>query len=126
MVKCLYEKRIVTKIDSEVSDFINRLSPSKIKIASNRDKNSEFMEEFDISMDYVRDIVCNLKLENYEETIISNDDRYKDREMYVFSKTLKIANQQGWDEYITVYIKIIDLNDKMIFLVRSFHRYVHT
>ncbi|MDA8228516.1 MAG: hypothetical protein M0T74_12625 [Desulfitobacterium hafniense] len=95
-----------------------------ISINKNRQKNTDFIETYQIDTKKEREIFLALQYEDFCYAVDNEKEAYSNERLYIFCKEYELDNW-GTTEYIEIYIKTNILQTKRgddFLIVVSFHK----
>lgn len=107
------------EIEKYLAGIKNIINKSGKVIISTRDKNIDFLENYNLNTEKVKKILFNLKINDFCKVLDNNHLDRSDEKLYVFSKNMNLPNTFGRVNNVRLYIKI-NLKRNIIILV-SFH-----
>lgn len=95
-----------------------------IALNENRQENIDFINEYNIRGNKQKNILLQLKTEDFCHTLQNTKIGYEYEVLYVFVPQVKLFNAEGEEELVDVYTKfnIIDLPNGSRTVVISFHK----
>lgn len=95
-----------------------------IALNENRQENIDFIDEYNIRCNKQKNILLQLKTEDFCHTLQNTKIGYEYEVLYVFVPQVKLFNAEGEEELVDVYTKfnIIDLPNGSRTVVISFHK----
>lgn len=95
-----------------------------IALNENRQENIDFINEYNIRGNKQKNILLQLKTEDFCHTLQNTKIGYEYEVLYVFVPQVKLFNAEGEEELVDVYTKfnIIDLSNGSRTVVISFHK----
>lgn len=95
-----------------------------IALNENRQENIDFIDEYNIRGNKQKNILLQLKTEDFCHTLQNTKIGYEYEVLYVFVPQVKLFNAEGEEELVDVYTKfnIIDLPNGSRTVVISFHK----
>lgn len=95
-----------------------------IALNENRQENIDFINEYNIRGNKQKNILLQLKTEDFCHTLQNIKIGYEYEVLYVFVPQVKLFNAEGEEELVDVYTKfnIIDLSNGSRTVVISFHK----
>ena len=113
-------------IDLVLEKIKNCVVNNKYTIAlnENRQENIDFINEYNIRSSKQKNILLQLKTEDFCHTLQNTKIGYEYEVLYVFVPQVKLFNADGEEEMVDIYTKfnIIDLPSGSRTVVISFHK----
>ena len=109
----------------EVNQYLNDVKKAvcsgKYRIAS-REKNETIYYEYVFSEAMFRDIIMDLKVEDFSKAVYNEHPNYSKEILYVFGKEVRLLPKYGGnEETVALYIKFNKLANLYVIVV-SFHK----
>ena len=110
----------------DISEVITNEIKEKIAnydfIVIPRDKNKYFLRMYRLNKTGVREILMSLNRHDYVEQVTDYDRlEHGCDPLVIFEKDVKLTNFHGVDEWVTIYVKIKDVEGKRVPVI-SFHK----
>jgi len=105
----LYELR--TTIESE--DCVFNISKT--------DKNDEFMDEYPMRINMIKQLIIDLTCGDFSEILINNHNHHKNEKLYLFGPIVDLTNILGQTRRVQIYLKINYLRNNKQVIVVSLH-----
>lgn len=95
-----------------------------ISLNKNRKENIDFIDEYNIRNSKKKEILCNIKIEDFCHSLNNTNVGFEHEVLYVFVPRVKLFNSDGNEENVDVYTKfnIIESCNKSRTVVISFHK----
>lgn len=114
------------QIDAILNKIKNCVGNNKYTIAlnENRQENIDFINEYNIRSDKQKNILLQLKTEDFCYTLQNIKIGYEYEVLYVFVPQVQLFNAEGKEETVDVYTKfnVIDMPNGSRTVVISFHK----
>ena len=109
-----------------ISEVITNEIKEKIEnydfIVIPRDKNKDFKRMYRLNNSKIREILMSLTSHDYVEQVTDYDRlEHGCDPLVIFEKDVKLTNFHGVDEWVTIYVKIKDVEGKRVPVI-SFHK----
>lgn len=114
------------QIDAVLDKIKQCVANNKYSIARNvnRQENIDFINEYNIRIDKQKNILLQLKTEDFCHSLKNTKAGFEYEVLYVFVPKVELFNADGFKENVDIYIKvnIIDLPSGTRTVVISFHK----
>jgi len=110
----------------DISEVITNEIKEKIAnydfIVIPRDKNKDFLRMYRLNKTGVREILMSLNRHDYVSQVTDYDElEHGCDPLLIFEKDVKLTNFHGVDEWVTIYVKIKDVEGERVPVI-SFHK----
>ena len=95
-----------------------------ISLNENRQKNIDFINEYNICSDKQKSILIKIKTDDFRQCVQNTNPGFEYEILYVFVSRVQLVNAEGIEETVDVYIKlyVVDLPTSSWTVVISFHK----
>ena len=105
---------ITNEIKEKIENYNFRVIP--------RDKNNDFKRMYRLNDSKIREILMSLTRHDYVNQVTDYDrSEHGYDPLVIFEKDVKLTNINGIDEWVTIYVKIKDVEGERVPVI-SFHK----
>ena len=88
----------------------------------NRKENQDFINEYNIRADKQKNILLNLRVDDFCYSLINYKNGFGHEVLYVFSPCVRLFDINDDEVFVDIYIKFNILNNNQRVIVVSFHK----
>lgn len=118
-----YNSEEIKVILDRIKDLID-INKYNISQNDKRKENQDFIDEYNITVKKQKEILLNIKVEDFCHTLQNTKKGYEYEILYVFVPQIQLFNAHGEEDTVDVYIKfnLIENSCNEFVVVISFHR----
>ncbi len=109
---------------NEIEDYIciikqaYGLNRYRFEVSDNREANRRLVRKYIINEQVLKEIIMDLKVEDFSEILKNNKPGFEHERLYVFGKKVKLLERFGEQEKeVSLYIKTNKLDDNFVIIV---------
>lgn len=120
----ILEKTEVVKLLNSLKRVLND-KECRFIFRDMKDKNFTFCYLYGISIQYIKDTLSRLEVDDFRYAVENTNPNYKKELLYVFTKQVILTNAIGDEDVIQLYIKFSLDEKKKLIITISFHEAEH-